>query len=82
MQRFRADALVPIRFGHPIAAEGLSLAGGEIALARRTVADGPDGFSRRVEFDGPVGVVVEYRADDLQAFLHALVGDEAHVGAD
>lgn len=82
LQGLSADALVPIRFRHPIAGDGLALAGGQLAVARGAVAYRADGFACWFELDGPGGVVVKESTDNLEALLHTLMWGPARARPD
>lgn len=83
-QGLRADTLIPIRFGYPIANFSVVFSDADITLTIRKVANTTDSLARFLQFDCPGAIVAENVTDYGTAFLHRLVrrpsGPRPHIG--
>ena len=70
LERFSANALVPIWLPHPIAHKWFTLAGREIVAITRQIAHRAYSFTRLRQLYCPGGVIVKNSLDYFQAFLY------------
>ena len=74
LERLRAESLVPVGFGNPVAEFGVIEADGNVAFSVGVIAHAANGFSGFLELQGPGVAVGEIVTDNLLAFLDALMG--------